>query len=273
MSSLIRGIAIVILLVSMGAYATQQAIPPKNVDKAPTEAISLKEGLSYIVLKAGSGKIAKKQYIKNLSTAWTSSDGKTQFNSEEDGIDVSDPDSLKTMVPGLARALQLTPIGEKRRWWIDSKWMQPGWGGMVIDNYTVDIEVLDELDPLPAPVNVAKAPTNATTTPTGLQFLMLKQGKNTKKPGPADIVKVHYSGWTTDGKMFDSTILRERPIEFPLNRVIKGWTEGLHFMSVGDKYRFWIPNKLAYGPTPRAGAPKGDLVFDIELFEIKAATE
>ena len=74
---------------------------------------------------------------------------------------------------------------------------------------------------------------------------------------------MHYTGWTTDGKMFDSSVMRGQPATFPLNRVIPGWTEGLQLMVVGEKRRFWIPEKLAY--QGKEGAPKGMLVFDVEL--------
>jgi peptidylprolyl isomerase len=80
---------------------------------------------------------------------------------------------------------------------------------------------------------------------------------------------VHYTGWTTDGKMFDSSVARGEPATFPLNGVIKGWTEGVQLMVVGEKRRFWIPGNLAYDNSPRPGAPKGMLVFDVELLAIK----
>ena len=77
---------------------------------------------------------------------------------------------------------------------------------------------------------------------------------------------VHYSGWTTDGKLFDSSVTRGKPATFGLDQVIKGWTEGLQLMVEGEKRRFWIPEKLAYGG--KAGNPAGMLVFDVELLEI-----
>jgi peptidylprolyl isomerase len=101
-----------------------------------------------------------------------------------------------------------------------------------------------------------------------LQYVILKKGQPGLKPQPHSKVRVHYSGWTKDGKMFDSSVLRQRPIEFPLNRVIKGWSEGVQQMVVGDKFRFWVPQHIAYGDNPRPGAPQGDLVFEIELFAI-----
>lgn len=124
---------------------------------------------------------------------------------------------------------------------------------------------------IPAPEDVAAIAENATTTDTGLASRVLSKGTGDTQPGAADTVTVHYTGWTTDGKMFDSSVTRGQPASFPLNGVIKGWTEGLQFMVVGERRRFWIPANLAYGENPRPGAPAGMLVFDVELLEIKAA--
>ena len=128
-------------------------------------------------------------------------------------------------------------------------------------------------DPLAAPENVAAAPENAETTASGLASIVLQAGTGTTHPRPLDTVTVHYTGWTTDGEMFDSSVRRGQTSSFPLNRVIAGWTEGLQLMVVGEKRRFWIPANLAYGETPRGGRPGGMLVFDVELFEIAAAPE
>lgn len=78
---------------------------------------------------------------------------------------------------------------------------------------------------------------------------------------------VHYTGWTTDGKMFDSSIVRGKPATFGLDQVIRGWTEGVQLMVEGEKTRFWIPQRLAYEGQP--GGPRGMLVFDIELIAIE----
>jgi FKBP-type peptidyl-prolyl cis-trans isomerase len=121
---------------------------------------------------------------------------------------------------------------------------------------------------IPAPPDVAKAPADAQRTPSGLASKVLTPGKGKDHPKEASTVSVHYTGWTTDGKMFDSSV-GGPPASFPLNRVIKGWTEGVQLMVVGEKRRFWIPGSLAYDNSPRAGAPKGMLVFDVELLEIK----
>ena len=122
---------------------------------------------------------------------------------------------------------------------------------------------------IPAPDNVAKAPADAAKTPSGLSSIVLQAGTGKDKPGPTDIVTVNYTGWTTDGKMFDSSLARNAPSSFPVDRVIKGWGEGVQMMVVGEKRRFWIPGNLAYDSSPRPGSPKGMLVFDIELLEIR----
>jgi peptidylprolyl isomerase len=106
----------------------------------------------------------------------------------------------------------------------------------------------------------------AVFTHSGLAYEVLKRGTGTQHPGPESSVKVHYTGWTTDGAVFDSSVERGQPATFPLNRVISGWTEGLQHMVVGEKTRFWIPEHLAYRGRP--GAPAGMLIFDVELLDI-----
>ena len=119
------------------------------------------------------------------------------------------------------------------------------------------------------PPDVKAPPANATKTASGLAYRVLQKGKGTRHPKATDTVSVHYSGWTTDGKMFDSSVTRGQPASFPLNGVIKGWTEGVQLMVEGEKTRFWIPGKLAYGDTATGGRPAGMLVFDIELISIQ----
>ena len=121
---------------------------------------------------------------------------------------------------------------------------------------------------IPAPADVAAPPADATTTSTGLASKVLKPGTGTNHPTARSRVRVHYSGWTTNGKMFDSSVARNEPISFGLNQVIAGWTEGVQLMVEGETRRLWIPEKLAYAGAP--GAPKGMLVFDVELIKIES---
>ena len=122
---------------------------------------------------------------------------------------------------------------------------------------------------IPAPTDVGKPPADAKKTASGLATKVLTKGTGKDKPKAEDKVKVHYSGWTKDGKMFDSSVARGQPAVFGVGQVIKGWTEALQLMVVGEKRRLWIPGNLAYDNSTRPGAPKGMLVFDIELLEIQ----
>jgi peptidylprolyl isomerase len=117
--------------------------------------------------------------------------------------------------------------------------------------------------------------TNKTTegvkaTSSGLQYLMLQEGTGAVHPSASDRVKVHYEGKLLDGTVFDSSVKRGKPISFGLNQVIKGWTEGVQLMVVGEKTRFIIPADLAYGNKGAGGdIPGGStLIFDVELLGI-----
>lgn len=111
------------------------------------------------------------------------------------------------------------------------------------------------------------------TTASGLQFEVLKRGSGTVSPKATDTVNVHYHGTLLNGSVFDSSVERGAPISFPLNGVIRGWTEGVQLMKVGDKFRFTIPPHLAYGmssPSPKI-PPMSTLVFEIDLLGINDA--
>lgn len=133
---------------------------------------------------------------------------------------------------------------------------------------SVVLDAQRTLKVIPAPEDVAKPPADAQKTSSGLASKVLTPGKGKRRPGATSEVLVHYTGWTTDGKMFDSSVSAGKPIPLPLDGVIKGWTEGLQLMVEGEKRRFWIPGNLAYDNSSRRDAPRGMLVFDIELIEI-----
>src|SRR5262245_59580001 len=120
---------------------------------------------------------------------------------------------------------------------------------------------------IPAPPDVKAPPSDAAKTGSGLASKVLKPGTGKTHPAQTDLVTVHYTGWTTDGRMFDSSSGGE-PVTFPLDRGIKGWTEGVQVMVAGETRRFWIPEPLAYGGRRD---PRGKLVFDVELITFKSA--
>ncbi len=119
---------------------------------------------------------------------------------------------------------------------------------------------------IPAPSTVASPPQDAEKSASGMAHKLLSPGTGTEHPGPTSQVTVHYTGWTTDGKMFDSSVKRKKVATFPLNKVIPGWGEGVQLMVQGERRRFWIPQELAYQGRP--DRPQGMLVFDVELVAI-----
>jgi FKBP-type peptidyl-prolyl cis-trans isomerase len=248
------------------------AIPaPEDVAAAPADAQATPSGLKYKVLSKGSGstKPGPTDKVQVHYTGWTS-DGKMFDSSVSRGRPATF--GLNQVIKGWTEGLQLMVEGEKTRFWIPGNLAygdRPTRPGAPAGTLVFDVELLSIVKPIPAPDDVAAAPADAKKTASGLAYKVLTAGSG-ESPTAEDTVEVHYTGWTTDGKMFDSSVMRGQTATFPLRGVIKGWTEGVALMKVGEKTRFWIPGGLAYGDKPtRPGAPSGMLVFDIELIGIK----
>ena len=245
---------------------------PSDVKAAPADATKTASGLASKVLQAGKGTVhpGAADTVKVHYSGWTT-DGKMFDSSVERGEPISF--SLNGVIKGWTEGVQLMVEGEKRRFWIpaDLAYGEDPGGGRPGGLLVFDVELLSiKQAPKPpaVPEDVAAAPESADKTASGIASRVLTKGSGTEHPKATDQVSVDYSGWTTDGKMFDSSITRGQPAVFPLNRVIAGWTEGVQLMVEGEKRRFWIPGKLAYGENPPPGAPAGTLVFDVELHEI-----
>jgi FKBP-type peptidyl-prolyl cis-trans isomerase len=247
---------------------------PADVEKPPADAAKTASGLTTKVLTKGTGKEhpGPSDKVKVHYSGWTS-DGKMFDSSVARGEPTSF--GVDQVIKGWTEGLQLMVAGEKRRMWIPAAlaYGERPMPGTPAGQLTFDVELIDITKappPPPVPTDVKAAPASAKKTASGLAYRVLTAGKGKVSPKATDAVSVHYSGWTPDGKMFDSSVTRGEPTSFPLNRVIKGWTEGVQLMKEGDKFRFWIPGDLAYGDKPkRPGAPAGPLVFDVELLEIK----
>ncbi len=172
------------------------------------------------------------------------------------------------MIAGWTEGVQLMSPGDKFRFWIPESLAYGGKPGAPAGMLVFDVELLKVLpQTMPAPSDVAAPPKDAVKTSSGLAYKVVKKGGGGDHPGPTSMVEVDYSGWTTDGKMFDSSLTRGSTTTFPLDKVIAGWTEGLQLMTAGDTYRFWIPEALAY--QGKHGKPQGMLVFDVTLVAIK----
>ena len=247
---------------------------PSDVAAPPSDAKKTASGLARKVLTPGTGKEhpGPDDKVKVHYTGWTT-DGK-MFDSS---VTRGEPTSFRVsgVIKGWTEGLQLMTAGEKARLWIPGKLAYgdtPAQPGMPAGMLVFDVELLEIATPPKPPTvppDVKAAPATAKKTESGLAYRVLQKGTGTRHPKPTDRVKVHYSGFTPDGKMFDSSVTRGEPTAFGLNGVIKGWTEGVQLMVEGEKTRFWIPGGLAYGDTPRPGAPGGPLVFDIELIAIE----
>jgi FKBP-type peptidyl-prolyl cis-trans isomerase len=228
-------------------------------------------GVVVNTLKAGTGKDHPQDgaKVELQYSGWTAADGKMFDSTFVRGEPAKFP--LSGAVPkGLVEGIQQMVKGEKARLWIPEELAASQRPGSPKGMLVFDVELLgfeNPPPPIPAPPDVAAPPADAQKTASGLAYKVLTKGTGTAKPATTSRVKVNYTGWTTDGKMFDSSVQRGQPAEFPLSGVIKGWTEGLQLMVVGETTRFWIPVELAYNNKP--GRPAGMLVFDVELLEIK----
>jgi FKBP-type peptidyl-prolyl cis-trans isomerase len=235
----------------------------KEVPKVPEDTEKTAGGVAYKITKEGTGeKPGSNQVVTFHFTAKTMEDEILQ-DSRQEPTPPSAP--LDKLPPALGEIFADMKAGELRKCWLPEP-QAPG------RHVVADIELISFKDAPPAPAvpeDVAAAPADAEKTESGIAHKVLTAGKGEEKPKATDTVKVHYSGWTTDGEMFDSSVTRGEAAEFPLSGVIKGWTEGVQLMVPGEKRRFWIPEGLAYGPAvPGSGRPGGMLVFDIELLEI-----
>ncbi|ACY18285.1 FKBP-type peptidyl-prolyl cis-trans isomerase [Haliangium ochraceum] len=176
---------------------------------------------------------------------------------------------LMRAMPGLREVLTAMTPGQRVRAWIPAEMRRDRPGvpseGLVVFELEL-IEVERQTEPPKVPEDVAAPPKNAKKTAKGVWYRVLKQGTGSQHPTASDSVRVHYTGWTSDGEMFDSSVVRGTPLRFDLGSVIPGWTDGLQTMLIGERTRFWIPEELAY--KGRKNAPQGMLVFDVELLEI-----
>ena len=240
--------------------------PPADVAAAPADAEKTADGLATKVMQPGTGKEhpGPNDGVHVNYSIWQP-DGKLLDATK----DKPAARPVSGFMDGWAEGIQLMVTGEKRTLWVPSALAGPGRpGGPPPGAVTMEVELVDILHGPKTPADVKTAPKDAKVEKDGLASKVITKGTGTVHPTSANSVTVQYAGWTTDGKLFDSSVARGEPAEFPLNGVIRGWTEGVQLMVVGDKTRFWIPGELAYGNSPHADTPSGMLVFDIELLEI-----
>jgi FKBP-type peptidyl-prolyl cis-trans isomerase len=254
-------LSLTLALILAAAIASAQIPPPPDVAAPPADAQRTASGLATKIITPGTGKThpGKTDIVTVHYTGWTT-DGKMFDSSYARGEKATFP--LDRVIPGWTEGVQLMVVGEKRRMWIPEDLAYKGQRdpkGMLV----FDVELFKFAEsPLTPPPDVKAAPADAKKTSSGLAYKVLRPGTGTVHPGPGTQVTVDYSGWTADGKLFDSSITRGEASTFSLAGVIPGWSEAVQLMVIGEKARFWIPEELAYqGRQP----PYGTLVFDVEL--------
>ena len=239
--------------------------PPSDVSAPPADAVKTPSGLASKVVSPGTGTThpARTDLVTVHYTGWTV-DGKMFDSSVARGTPATFP--LDRVIAGWTEGVQLMVAGETRRFWIPESLAYQGKRdprGMLV----FDVELISFIEsPTQAPPDVKAVPSDAKRTPSGLAYKVLRAGAGSRHPSSRSEVTVHYSGWTTDGRLFDSSVTRGQPATFPLGAVIAGWTEGVQLMVEGEKTRFWIPEELAYKGERE---PYGMLVFDVELMKIQ----
>jgi FKBP-type peptidyl-prolyl cis-trans isomerase len=263
---------------------TSPAIPrltsPEDVGEPSADAIKTPSGLAMKVLKPGSGTQhpSGDDCVVISFTSWKR-DG-ALFSTSGPHAE-STIQCLFTAIPGISEALNLMVTGEKRRVWIPAELAfarhvaHHGTKGQHEDpppnvDLTVDLELLEIRQAPAPPPDLKTPPPTPVETPSGVAIRVLEPGTGTTHPTMTSRVTLNYSGWTINGKLFESTIMSGHPAAFVVGTVLPGWREVLPKMVTGEKVRVWIPAALAYGDHPMERmAPAGSLVYDIELLEVK----
>ncbi|HPH67380.1 MAG TPA: FKBP-type peptidyl-prolyl cis-trans isomerase [Kofleriaceae bacterium] len=240
---------------------------PADVAEPSASAKTSVMGTKYEILKPGSGDVARA--FDNVTfnyTVWEAN-GKMMDSSETRNRPATAP-PLK-MPPGLAEMLTMMSTGQRVRFWLPAD--QVGASSDMKGNLCFEVEVVSVAKaanlPPATPTDVKAPPANAKKTPKGVAYRLIKAGKGGAKPGPTDSVTINFTGWTTEGRIFDSSLVSGAPATFSLRGVIAGWVDGIPLLSIGDTMRFWIPAELAYKGSPNK--PQGMVVFDIELLDFK----
>jgi FKBP-type peptidyl-prolyl cis-trans isomerase len=243
--------------------------PPPDVAAAPADAEKTKDGLASKVTQKGTGTVhpGPNDGVRVNYSIWQTDGKLLDATKDKPAVrPVTGPGGA-----GWSEGLQLMVVGEKRTLWIPAALATTGRPGQTPSDVTMLVELVDILPGPKTPADVKAPPKDAIVEKDGLATKVLTKGTGKTHPTKTNQVTVQYAGWTTDGKMFDSSYTRGEPATFGLSAVIPGWTEALQLMVEGEKRRVWIPEALAY--KGQQGRPQGMLVFDVELLKISDAPQ
>lgn len=253
---------------------------PDDVAKPPDGALATPSGLKYVVVRPGTG-TEKARWFDSATfdyTAWDAT-GRMVETTEQRGDPRAHPVNgpIYKQSAGMSELLVTMVVGERARFWVEGEKMQraakraaTAASGLLCYEVQLTQVTKAKAEPPPPPPDVAGPPPGTKRTAKGVYYRLLKGSNSNERPEPGAVVKVNYTGWTTDGRMFDSSVLKGEPAHLGLNSVIAGWADGIPLMQIGERMRFWIPEDLAYRGAE--GKPQGMLVFDIELVAIVPPT-
>ena len=246
---------------------------PKPYELGTKQWTVLPSGVKYVIVKDGTG--IKVQPNMKITAHYSGyfDDGKMFDSSVQRDEPISVILGKKQIIPGLEEGLNQLKVGDKAKIFIPYQLAYGDAGRGAIPakaNLTFDIEMVGATE-VPKLVEYNTAGKDTITTKSGLKYIIVQQG-NGLKAQAGKKVKVHYTGYFTDGKVFDSSVERGEPIEFPLGQgqVIPGWDEGIQLLKVGDKARFIIPSVIGYGDKAVGPIPANStLIFDVELMDVE----
>lgn len=257
---------------SAAPSATAQPTTPVQTSIEGLKEVKTESGLKYWDIKVGDGAAVEPGSKVTVHYSGWLTDGFLFDSSVQRGQPYTT--SLNKVVKGWTEGIGSMKIGGKRRLEIP-----PGLGYGTRGNppkippdatLIFDVELISAVAPPPQPKQMSVEGITPVTTPSGLKYWDLKVGDG-PSPQPTSSVTVHYTGWLTDGTMFQSSVQQGQPITMPLNQFVQGWKEGVGSMKVGGKRRLEIPYELAYGEggKPPTIPPKANLIFEVELISIK----
>jgi peptidylprolyl isomerase len=260
----------------ISAVPRTETTAPATVSSPPPDAQVTPSGLATQVLKTGDGSEhpGDNDCVSIVFRAWRR-DGKLFSTS---GLaDEPATQCLRPAMPGIAEALKLMVVGEKRRIWLPANLTAAAVAHhaekhlmkdseMPLIDLTFDLELVGILQAPPTPSDLRPPAKGALRMPSGVVMQILKPGTGSSHPSVTSWLTLNYTGWTSDGKLFESTALVNHPRLVLFGMALPGWQEALASLVVGEKVRLWIPAALAYGEHPHSTfQPAGDLVYDLEL--------
>lgn len=245
---------------------------PPDVAQPPADAELTSSGVASRVLIAGQGGASPGQNdcVRVRYASWKR-DGSFHSATTDDAAPTTQ--CLRRSLPGLAEVLERMSVGEERRIWVPGKLgyrSKDPQAPAPSDDLTFDLKLLEVLRAPEVPSDLRSPPASASKTRSGVRVQVLKASTGARPTLPNQRMSVRFSGWTEEGVLFESTeIGAGPPASLTRADVVRGVGEALSLMHVGERARAWVPAALAFGDTPRRGAPAGALVYDLELVALE----